>query len=217
MEDNLVFLSWIHEYAFCPRRFYLRVCEGQCSINTAMAEGKQSHKRVDSEKIEKRGNLIQVFGLKVHSKEFDLYGVCDRVDFYVSENGTYIDFLNEKCLIHPVEFKHGRKRNADDYMQQLCGQAICLEEMFGCEIEEGTLWYTGTKQSLEICISKDLKERTLRTIEAIKKQVNKNKDIKATYRKLCNNCAMFDICDPRNDMSIRYVKRLKNKLLEVEQ
>lgn len=217
MEDNPVFLSWIHEYAFCPRRFYLRVCEGQHSINTAMAEGKQSHKRVDSEKIEKRGNLIQVFGLKVHSKQLDLYGACDRVDFYLSESGTYIDFLNEKCLIHPVEFKHGRKRNAEDYMQQLCGQAICLEEMFDCKIEEGTLWYTGTKQSLEINISKELRDRTLKTIKAIKKQIDKNKDIKATYRKLCNNCAMFDVCDPRNDMSIRYVKRLKSKLLEVEQ
>lgn len=212
--DDVVLVSWIHEYAFCPRRFYLRVCEKQESMNSDMVEGLDSHKRVNKEKIEKRGELIQVFSLYINSKQYNLFGICDRVDFQIQNDGVYIDFLRHKCSIHPVEFKHGRKRNADDYAQQLCAQVFCLEEMYGTKIEKGTLFYTGTKESIEISIDNSLRKRTLETIKQIRNRFVSNEMIPAQYRKLCNQCAMLDICNSKNDMSIRYIEKLKKNYFE---
>lgn len=209
MKSNQILLSWIHEYAFCPRRFYLRVQEQNNVSDLAMVEGKIAHNRVDTPKIEKRGKQIQVFRLEVSSNTFGLYGICDRIDFLLDECGVYIPFLKEICTIHPVEFKHGRKRNAYDYNQQLCAQAICLEEMFKTTIQKGRIWYTGTKQSYDVDLSDELRQETFHTINNIRQQLLCCNVIHAKYKKLCPKCALYEICDPKNDAINRYMQKIR--------
>lgn len=215
LNDNQeVLVSWIHEFAYCPRRFYLRVCEGHSTVNEYMVEGTNSHNKVDKPKIEKHGKEIQVFRLPIYSKTLNLYGICDRVNFEIDKDGTYIDFLNEKCVIKPIEYKHGRKRNADDYAQQLCAQAMCLEEMYNTNIDIGTIWYTSSKQTAEVDFSKELRTRTLKAIKDIETQLKNQNVLHTEYRKTCNKCSVYDVCNPKDDMSKRYVKNLKKRLLK---
>ena len=60
MEDNSILISWISEYAYCRRRFYLRVFEQNNIENGSLVEGRLEHKRVDQPVIEKRGPLVKV-------------------------------------------------------------------------------------------------------------------------------------------------------------
>ena len=131
MEDDSILISWISEYAYCPRRFFLRIFEQNNAENGPLIEGRLAHKRVDQPIIEKRGTNVKVSRLVVHSDKYKMHGICDSIEFTEDPEGAYIDFLNARryqvCLI---EYKHGKSRDEVEYNLQLTAQALCLEEMF---------------------------------------------------------------------------------------
>lgn len=47
-ETEQILISWIDEYAYCPRRFYLKVLEKQEGSNIFMVQGTLEHKNVDN-------------------------------------------------------------------------------------------------------------------------------------------------------------------------
>lgn len=40
-----------------------------------------------------------------------------------------------------MEYKHGEVREELEYELQVCAQAMCIEEMTGCSIKYGYLYY----------------------------------------------------------------------------
>ena len=108
MDDEPILLSWISQWVFCKRRFYLQIAEQNFIENVFTAEGARDHKRAHECKIERRGTHIKVTGLQVVSEKYHLFGICDSVEFEVVSDGCYIPFLEETCRIYPVEYKHGK-------------------------------------------------------------------------------------------------------------
>ena len=54
---------------------------------------------------------------------------------------------------YPVEYKRGRPREDTGDALQLCGQAMCLEDMLCCDIPEGALYYGELRRRGEVvCI-----------------------------------------------------------------
>lgn len=47
---------------------------------------------------------------------------------------------------YPVEYKRGAPKEHDADALQLCGQAMCLEDMLLCAIPEGSLYYGETRR-----------------------------------------------------------------------
>ena len=49
MDDEPILLSWISQWVFCKRRFYLQIAEQNFIENVFTAEGARDHKRHDGE------------------------------------------------------------------------------------------------------------------------------------------------------------------------
>lgn len=207
-EDNdQILLSWLSEYAYCKRRFYLRVIEHQDLTNAVFAEGIAVHHSVHSDKIEKRGKLIRVTGLHVYSETYKLYGICDAVEFTISDDGAYIPFLHQKCIACPVEYKHGRTRKDSEYNLQLTGQAICLSEMYGIQVDRGCIYYTGTRQRIDVDVSQYVTQ-VIALASEIAEFINQPILPEPKYMKRCLRCSVYDICSPRRIMVSRYMDRV---------
>lgn len=205
MEMEEILISWLSEYDYCPRRFWLKAIERTDGDNEYTAEGSAAHQYVDSYRIEKRKEKIKVTGLGVRSSKYNLYGRCDCVEFTISKEGGEIPFLGERCLICPVEYKHGKVRNEREYNVQLTAQALCLEEMYGVQISSGVIYYTSARQRQEVRIDDDLRRYTLNVIESISQYIQKGEPSTAQYMKRCHRCSVYDICSPKIVMVNKYM------------
>lgn len=79
-EDDCLALSGIQHFAFCRRQWALIHVEQQWGENIFTAQGSITHERAHDECIrERRGNLITVRGLGVHSLSLGLTGFPGRV------------------------------------------------------------------------------------------------------------------------------------------
>lgn len=208
MEMEEILISWLSEYDYCPRRFWLKAIERTDGDNEYTAEGSAAHQYVDSYRIEKRKEKIKVTGLGVRSSKYNLYGRCDCVEFTISKEGGEIPFLDERCLICPVEYKHGKVRNEREYNVQLTAQALCLEEMYGVQISSGVIYYTSARQRQEVRIDDDLRRYTLNVIESISQYIQKGESSTAQYMKRCHRCSVYDICSPKKVMVNKYMQEL---------
>ena len=218
MEESLseILLSWISEYEYCRRRFYLRYVECMDMKSASMIEGRYEHRVVDDRHITKRGPHIVVSRLYVSSEEYQVHGLCDNVEFDEdAENGAYIAFLNGVYSVKPVEFKHGKLRDEREYEMQLCAQAFCLEEMYDTHIDKGVIYYADSKDRMDVSFSDELRRDTVETIRSIRDGLlklysgeNADSIFPIKYRKRCEKCALFDICSPKDLAIDKYMKKL---------
>ena len=209
VKKEQILLSWVSNYAYCPRRFYLATIEAQKpQANIYMTEGTIDHTRVDRPKIEKRGPLIKVTRLQVISEQYNLYGICDNVEFMVDPDGAWIPFLSQTCRITPVEYKHGKPKEYSEYKQQLTAQAMCMEEMYNTKVDRGFLYYTSSRQRQEVVFDEGLRDETIKTITNIREALDNPTVIRPEYKRRCQKCAYFEICEPKKVMVNNYVSKL---------
>lgn len=216
MEDHSILLSWISEYAYCKRRFYLRVFEQNNIENGSLIEGRILHQRTDQAIIEKRGSLVKVTRLAVHSPKYQMYGICDSVEFTQSSDGVYIDFLNGTYRICPIEYKHGKSRDELEYNLQLTAQVLCLEEMFQTHIEEGYIYYIGQKDRKLVPFDPVLRKQVLEAVTEIREYLQNPQEILPEYRKRCPHCSLYEICAPKNVMTQKYLERIWDHYVHTE-
>lgn len=210
-DDTTILLSWISEWAYCKRRFYLRIQEQNLEENEYVVEGVIEHTRAHSHEIEKRGTKITVRGLPVYSEKYHLYGICDVVEFHKNNNGSWIPFLECRCDVIPIEYKHGRIRNENEYNLQMAAQAICLEDMFHCKIPTGYVYYTGSNERYEQILDEKIRADVLKISSEIMQYVQNPLAIRPELRRRCNGCSMKDLCAPKKILVKEYMERLMTK------
>lgn len=164
-------------------------------------------------KIERRGTHIKVTGLQVVSEKYHLFGICDSVEFEVVSDGCYIPFLEETCRIYPVEYKHGKKRDEEEYNLQMAAQTLCLEEMFHTTITTGYIYYTGSKERFEVNISDKVRADAVKFIREISSYLENPHPIKPELRKRCNGCSLNDLCNPRKILVQDYMECIRKKYI----
>ena len=216
MDDESILLSWISQWVYCKRRFYLQITEENFIENVFTAEGARDHKRAHECKIERRGKHIKVTGLQVASEQYRLFGVCDSVEFEIDPEGSYIPFLGETCKIYPVEYKHGKKRNEEEYNLQMAARTICLEEMFKTTISQGYIYYVGSKDRFEVAISDKIRNDVIHFVKEISDYLEKPYPIKPELRRRCNGCSMNDLCSPRKVLVKEYMDQIRRKYIVVQ-
>ena len=159
-EDEFLMLSGVQHFAFCRRQWALIHVEQQWLENSRTADGMIFHEKAhDEEAIEKRGNILITRGLRVHSFELGLSGQCDVVEFHAAKNGISIHTHDGKWLPYPVEYKSGEPKSDSCDDVQLCAQAMCLEEMLLCEINEGSFFYGRNKRRYKVEFSQILRDK----------------------------------------------------------
>ena len=197
-ESDLLMLSALQHLAFCERQCCLIHVEQAWSENRLTAEGRILHERVHEQETESRGDVIIVRGLKLRSLRLGLSGIADVVEFHKVEEGTGVRLPDKKGFwrVYPVEYKRGRPKKDGSDEIQLCGQAFCLEEMTGAEIESGALYYGSQHKRHEVMFTEELRNTTEAMAKRLHELVAAAVTPKAIYEKKCENCSLIDVCLP---------------------
>ncbi len=199
-EDDMLMLSGIQHYMFCPRQWALIHIEQQWADNRLTTEGQILHKNVDNPFYrQKNGDTITLRSLHIASKELGLYGITDAVELIPSdtpEDSITYNRYQGYWKPYPVEYKRGHSKPDERDEVQLAAQAMCLEEMYGINIPYGALYYDEVKRRETIAISDCLRRTTMqcaRQMHDIFKSGIMPKPVKAAH---CRNCSLKDICMP---------------------
>ena len=207
-DSHKILISWISEFAYCPRRFYLRVIEGQKARNIYMIEGEIEHESIHEPKIERRRDKVKVSGMSVFSHQYQILGICDLLVCEKSRYGAELPFLQGKYKLTPIEYKHGKVRQSREYEAQLSAQSICLEEMFNTTIESGYIYYYDAKEYVSVDFSEEKREYLEELLKGIRKELDTQINIEPVYKQRCRKCSVFEICNPKREMIQRYMKRI---------
>lgn len=86
-EDEMLMLSGIQHYMFCPRQWALIHIEQQWEDNKLTVEGQLLHKNVDNPFYrQKNGDVITLRSVHIASKELGLYGITDAIELKPTDN-----------------------------------------------------------------------------------------------------------------------------------
>jgi CRISPR-associated exonuclease Cas4 len=217
-EDELLPISALQHYVFCPRQCALIHIEQLWSENVFTAEGRGLHEKVHEAEAESRPGVRIVRGLRLRSLELGLVGQADVVEFHrlsgVDEQkqiaavvpeglprnclaGAAVPGLEGRYTVFPVEYKRGKpKADACDEVQ-LCAQALCLEEMLATSIPRGALFYGRPRRRKEVEFTESLRQQTRETAGKLHELLRSGRTPTAAYEKKCESCSLLERCLPR--------------------
>ena len=204
-DDELIMLSALQHYLYCPRQCALIHVDGAWSENYLTASGRQLHERVDRIGGETRKGVHLATALRLISARLGIMGVADMVEFHLApsefEGGVRVAAplagRSGSWRPFPVEYKRGRPKphRADEV--QLCAQALCLEEMLGVSIPEGALFYGETRKRTSVVFDRDLRALTEETVVAVRKLLTEETLPPAVVSKGCLACSLYETCQPK--------------------
>lgn len=197
-EEDYLQLSGLQHFAFCRRQWALIHIEAQWAENYRTVDGNLMHEHVhDQEARESRGNLLIVRGLAVHSARLGVSGQCDAVEFHSSPEGISLAGREGLWLPYPVEYKRGKPKEHDADALQLCGQAMCLEEMLCCAIPEGALFYGEPRRRTVVEFTAQLRQQVSDYLSEMHELYRRQYTPKVKPTKACNACSLKDLCLPK--------------------
>jgi CRISPR-associated exonuclease Cas4 len=202
-EDQLLPISALQHLLFCPRQCVLIHLERLWEESVLTAEGRIAHEKVDEGGAETRAGRKSVFGLPLRSLRLGLIGKADVVEFSHDENGKMVAF--------PVEHKRGRPKHKDCDRVQLCAQAMCLEEMAGCHVPAGALFYGKTRRREDVIFDDRLRRLTEDTAVRLHELIDAGTTPRAEYSKKCKCCSLVELCMPKVSSAKRSVERYLRK------
>lgn len=183
MSDPLP-LSIVEHFAYCPRQAALIHVEGVWAANADTARGEADHAAIDrGVRSETRSGVTTWFSLPVWSARWGLSGVCDAVEL-------------QRGIPTPVEHKprHVASALASAAAQQLAAQALCLEEMWECEVPNGVLFTRADRRRHVVPIDHGLRTDTTETILACHDLIENRRLPPALTDKRCVRCSLAEIC-----------------------
>ena len=148
-EDDLLALSGLQHIAYCERQWALIHIEGQWADSYDTVRGDLFHERAHTEGYSTSRGVKAVRSMRVVSRRLGIAGVADIVEFS--------DGVPPAGLVCPVEYKVGKPKVEDWDRLQVCAQALCLEEMFGCHVDEGALFYGETRRRERVVLDGELR------------------------------------------------------------
>jgi len=110
-ERELIPLSALNQYLYCPRRCYLIHVEDDFVDNLHTQRGTFEHELVDTVQHEHKAGVRIEFALPLWSDRLRLTGRADVVEFHPDER------------VYPVEYKHGHR-------QQWVNDDLCTRQFF---------------------------------------------------------------------------------------
>lgn len=197
-EDNYLQISGIQHFVFCPRQWALIHIEEIWQDNYLTMSGSIFHyKAHEGPSYEKRGDIIIVRGLKIGSRLLGLSGECDVVELHKSNNGVPIINFEGLWIPYPIEYKRGKIKIEDCDRLQLCAQAVCLEEMLGCDIKQGALFYGEIRRREIVEFTSELRSELNKIVKQMHQYFERQYTPKVKVSKNCHSCSLKDICLPK--------------------
>lgn len=177
MTDNLINVSDLNQYSYCPRRYwYLQFYDTQ-GRNYELVEGKTTHENQST-----RGDWLNELYL-----ESETLGLKGRIDI--------LELDNERPI--PVERK--RAESGDYYRSdevQLAGYCMLLEEHIGESVHEGAIYLYETDQRMHVQITERHRETVREQIQAIQAMSVDSIPPFTDNPKQCEACSARSYCMP---------------------
>lgn len=203
-EDDLLMLSALQHFLFCPRQCALIHIEQLWLENRLTAEGRILHERVHTAAKESRRKIRVEFDMPIRSLELGLIGRADVVEFHLQGDGAWLPY--------PVEYKRGRPKKDDSDRVQLCAQALCIEEMLETDVPAGALYYGKKKRRLKIEFDEKLRKTTCETAAALHALLTGGQTPAPEYNRRCDRCSFVDLCLPETIGKKRKVSAYMQRL-----
>lgn len=182
-EDDLIMISSLQHYSYCPRQCGLIHVEQVFDENVFTLRGRANHERVHEATSRWEHGIRLERALPLWSARLGLYGVADLVEFHPN------------CRVYPVEYKSAKDSREHDRIQ-LCAQAMCLEEMLGIPVTQGAIFSHGSKRRREVELDDDLRDTVIQTIAAVRQLLGGRDLPPAANDARCPNCSLLDACVP---------------------
>ena len=194
-------LSGIQHIAFCERQYAIAYIEMQWSENRLTVEGQHLHERVDDPySYDSRGPVITLRSVSLLSRKLGLTGIADVVELIRSSENEGIELPEREGLWkpRPVEYKRGKPKPDYRDQVQVCAQAMCLEEMYSIQIQNGSLFYGETRHREMVVFSEDLRNRVYELASRMHVLFEKGQTPLPIYKSHCKSCSLMDICLPQS-------------------
>ncbi len=212
IESELLPISRLADIEFCERRAAMHLIEMTWEDNVHTVGGSIMHERVHADELsEKRGDTIIVRGLWIRSLRYGLSGKADVVELHRMEandvTGATILGHRGRWRVFPVEYKPGRLQHQMSFQTQLCAQAMCLEEMLGCKVPAGAIFYGQPRRRLDVVFGGELRRRTEEAAARLHGLFDAGITPPAEYAKKCKSCSLVELCMPKISSARRSVER----------
>ena len=199
-EDNMLMLSGIQHFRFCPRQWALIHIEQQWTDNRLTIEGQILHEHVDDPYYrQKCGDRITLRAVHIASRKLGLYGISDAIELLPSTSAEdTILHLRYPGRWNPVvvEYKRGKPKVNEIDEVQLAAQTMCLEEMYAIRIPYGAFFYGELCHRVNVDITPDLRNIVTQCAQSMHEIFDKAIIPKAEHGKHCDKCSLKDICMP---------------------
>ena len=185
-DDELVPISALEHWSYCPRQCALIHLEQTYDENLYTLRGNRAHRQADEEGVETARGVRVARAVPLWSCALGLVGRADVVEFVGVDSRTP----------YPIEYKAGKRRSWGHEELQLCAQAICLEEMLGVAAPRGAIWYHGSRQRREVTFGDELRRLVAEATAAVRAMLAGTRLPEAPNDQRCPRCSLFDACLP---------------------
>ena len=217
-DDDMLMLSGIQHFRFCPRQWALIHIDQQWDDNRLTMEGRLMHQHADDPFYrQKCGDYILLRSVSVSSHQLGLYGITDVVELLPAdddENAIRHPRYPGQWLPYPVEYKHGKPKRHQEDEVQLAAQAMCLEEQYDIRIEYGAIFYAEIRHRVEVRISDELRKIVTGCVRQMHEIFLSGQLPSIQRGKHCEKCSLNNICMPESADCTRVSHYLKKNLYE---
>lgn len=184
IEQVVIPVSAINQYAYCPRRCALIHVEQTFDDNIYTMRGRDLHERTDQPTESGWEEGVQVErALPLWSTRLGLIGKADVVEFHGSTP-------------YPVEYKSGPNRRFENDDLQVCAQALCLEEMTGKAVPRGAIYHHSSRRRREVVFTPVLRQRVEEAVAGIRQMLGSDILPPPVNDRRCEHCSLRESCMP---------------------
>lgn len=196
-EEDFLQLSGLQHFRFCRRQWALIHIEQQWAENFRTTDGAIFHENAhNGDLTESRGDLFITRDMRIFSSTLGVSGACDVLEFHRGASGIPLKDKEGLWQPYPVEYKRGRPKEHNADALQLCGQALCLEEMLCCDIPEGALYYGETRRRTVVAFTPELRQEVRSLLEEMHTLYARGHTPKVKPGKNCAACSLKELCLP---------------------
>jgi CRISPR-associated exonuclease Cas4 len=166
-------------------------------INAVVLEGTQQHERTHSPGASTEGETTTHRRVYVWSDRLRIAGYADVVEERQGDKVTRRQGGAGTELV-PIEYKRGKMGKWLNDHVQLCAQAMCLEERTGATIQQGHIFYFGSRRREPVELTPALRARTEAAVQrAFAIVASGAMPVPTDKRQKCHDCSLEPVCLPQ--------------------
>jgi len=189
-EDELVNVSDVNQFLYCPRRYYYISYFDTIEMNYFLRDGQIKHRNQS-----RKGGWVREF--YVQSEKLGIHGKIDVLEVKKIRGEGY-SFV-------PIERKRASSYYENDEIQ-LAAYCMLLEEYLDGPVRMGYIYLFGTNERYAIQITEWHRQAVLDTISAIQNMKLNNIPDFADNLNKCKKCSVIQYCMPFETKILEKIK-----------